>query len=76
MNNQPIIIERTFNAPTSTVWRAMTDKKEMKIWYFDLPEFKAETGFCFQFSGGKDADNQYLHYCEVIEVIVEKKTNP
>ncbi|MEO5946341.1 MAG: SRPBCC domain-containing protein [Chitinophagaceae bacterium] len=56
MNNTPIIIERTFNASVDKVWAAITDKAQMKEWYFDLAEFKAEPGFEFQFYGeGKEA---------------------
>ena len=73
MENQPIIIERTFNAPVSKVWKSITDKTEMKKWYFDLAEFKAEKGFKFQFSGGPSPEKQYLHLCEITEVIPEKK---
>ncbi|MBA4139697.1 MAG: SRPBCC domain-containing protein [Segetibacter sp.] len=73
MENQPIVLERVFNAPASKVWKALTDKDEMKKWYFDLAEFKAEEGFKFQFSGGPDPETQYLHLCEVTEVIPEKK---
>jgi uncharacterized protein YndB with AHSA1/START domain len=69
----PFTIERTFNAPVSKVWKAITDKGEMKKWYFDLAEFKPEIGFKFQFKGGKDESNQYLHLCEITEVITEKK---
>jgi uncharacterized protein YndB with AHSA1/START domain len=73
MDNQPITLERLYNAPASTVWKAITDKNEMKKWYFDLAEFKAEKGFRFQFSGGPSPEKQYLHLCEVTEVIPEKK---
>ena len=48
------------------------NKNEMKKWYFDLAEFKAEVGFKFQFSGGPP-EKQYLHLCEVTEIIPEKK---
>jgi len=71
--NQPIVLERTFNAPVSKVWKALTDKNEMKKWYFDLAEFKAKIGFQFQFSGGPSPDKQYVHLCKVTEVIPEKK---
>lgn len=73
MTDQPIVLERIFNAPTSKVWKAITNKDEMKNWYFDLAEFKAEKGFKFQFTGGPNPDKQYLHLCEIIEVIPEKK---
>ncbi|MFI5171989.1 MAG: SRPBCC domain-containing protein [Chitinophagales bacterium] len=68
----PIIIERTFNAPVASVWKAITDKNEMKLWYFDLKEFKPEPEFEFSFTGGTE-ENEYLHLCKVTEVIPNKK---
>jgi uncharacterized protein YndB with AHSA1/START domain len=73
MENQPIVLEGLFNAPCSKVWKAITDKNEMKSWYFDLLDFKPEVGFKFHFSGGPSPDIQYLHLCEITEVIPEKK---
>lgn len=72
MTNAPFVIERTYHAPVGKVWKAITDKYEMKQWYFDLAEFKPEVGFEFRFEGGKD-DKQYLHICKITEVIIEKK---
>ncbi len=72
MKTQPFIIERTFNAPVARVWHALTDKEEMKQWYFDLKEFKPEVGFKFQFWGG-DEKKKYLHLCEIRNVIPNKK---
>jgi uncharacterized protein YndB with AHSA1/START domain len=72
MEHQPIVVERTFNAPADKVWKALTDKEEMKKWYFDLAEFKPEIGFEFTFTGGKDG-RSYLHLCRVEEVIEGKK---
>jgi uncharacterized protein YndB with AHSA1/START domain len=69
----PYVIERTYNAPVAKVWKAITNKDDMKKWYFDLPEFRAEVGFEFQFTGGKDENNQYLHLCKITEVVPEKK---
>lgn len=73
MNAQPVIVERRLPAPASRVWKALTDRVEMKAWYFDLADFRAEPGFAFQFWGGPSPDRQYLHHCEVTEVIPEKK---
>lgn len=73
MKNEPFIIERTYNAPIKKVWEAITQKEKMKQWYFDLAEFKTEVGFEFQFSGGPDEGNQYLHLCKVTEVVPGKK---
>jgi uncharacterized protein YndB with AHSA1/START domain len=70
---EPFTIERTFNAPASKVWKAITDPAEMRKWYFDLAEFKAEVGFEFSFTGGEPGGKQYLHLCKVTEVIPGKK---
>ncbi|MBI3125121.1 MAG: SRPBCC domain-containing protein, partial [Ignavibacteriales bacterium] len=72
MKDEPFLIERTFSAPIEKVWKAITDKNVMKLWYFDLAEFKAEVGFKFQFIGGPP-ERQYLHLCEVTEVVSGKK---
>jgi len=72
MKNEPFIIERTYNAPADKVWKAITNKDQMRQWYFDLADFKAEPGFEFQFEGGPD-DRKYLHKCRVTEVVPGKK---
>jgi uncharacterized protein YndB with AHSA1/START domain len=72
MDNAPFIIERTFRVPASAVWHAITDPGAMKQWYFDLPEFRAETGCSFSFTGGPP-EKVYLHLCTVTEVIPERK---
>ena len=45
----------------------------MKLWYFDLAEFKPEVGFEFQFYGGPEDGIQYLHVCQVTEEVFENK---
>ncbi len=72
MESKPIIVERVYSAPISKVWKAITDKTEMKKWYFDLSEFMPEVGFKFQFIGCNE-EKEFLHLCEVTEVISEKK---
>ncbi len=73
MQQEPFVIEKTFNAPVEMVWKAISDKDEMKKWYFDLAEFKPEVGFEFRFSGGPSPEKMYLHLCKVTEVIENKK---
>ncbi len=73
MKEQFVIVERVFNANRQLVWQAITEKEMMKQWYFDLKEFKPETGFQFEFMGGSEDGTQYKHLCEVTEVIPEKK---
>lgn len=67
MKANPFLIERTFHAPVSKVWEAITDPTKMKHWYFDLEKFKPEQGFKFQFLAGDDK-KKYLHICKVTEV--------
>ncbi|HTJ48302.1 MAG TPA: SRPBCC domain-containing protein [Cyclobacteriaceae bacterium] len=73
MKDSPLVIENSYPVPIAKVWKALTDKNQMKLWYFDLPEFKPEVGLEFQFYGGKDENNQYLHKCKITEVIINKK---
>ena len=73
MNTEPIIIERVFHVSPARIWKAITDKNEMKQWYFDLEEFKPEPGFEFRFEGGPSPEKQYLHICVVQEVIENRK---
>ena len=72
MKNEAVVIERTFDAPIQKVWKAITDKDQMKQWYFDFAEFKPEVGFEFQFLGGTD-EKKYLHLCKITEVIAGSK---
>lgn len=72
MKQEPFVIERTYNAPIEKVWDAITDKDQMKQWYFDIASFKPEVGFEFQFTAGTP-EKSYLHLCKITEVIVGKK---
>jgi uncharacterized protein YndB with AHSA1/START domain len=72
MTAQPFTIERTYHAPVAKVWKALTDKDQMKDWYFNIAEFEPEVGFKFQFKGG-DEKNTYLHLCRILEVVPNKK---
>ena len=73
MENNPLVIERIIHAPAAAIWSALTDPDEMKEWYFDIPDFRAEVGFQFQFSAGEGQDKSYVHLCEVLEVVPETK---
>ena len=70
--DEPLVVERTFDAPVSLVWKALTDKDDIKQWSFDLREFAPEVGFEFQF----DVEHEgfkYCHRCKVTEVIPNKR---
>jgi uncharacterized protein YndB with AHSA1/START domain len=70
--SEPLVVERIYNAPAAKVWSAITNKEEMKRWYFDLKEFKPEVGFEFQFVVEHEG-NTYSHHCQVKEVIPQKR---
>ena len=72
MKDETIVKEVLLNVSTSKVWKAITIKEDMKLWYFDISEFKPTVGFEFRFEGGKD-DKSYLHLCKITEVILGKK---
>jgi uncharacterized protein YndB with AHSA1/START domain len=69
---EAIIVERILNAPVARVWEALTDVDQMRVWYFDLKEFKPQVGFEFEFVVEHEG-NSYHHLCRVTEVIPEKK---
>lgn len=73
MNTHPVIIEKLVNAPVKKVWRAITEKDQMKQWYFDLSDFKPEVGFAFSFAGQGSKGEQYMHHCRITEVVPFKK---
>lgn len=68
----PFVIEKLLDAPVERVWKAITDKDDMKQWYFDLADFRPEVGFEFQFEGGNEG-KVFVHLCKVTEVVVGKK---
>jgi len=72
MPHTTVIIEQTFNAPVATVWNTFTNEDEMRKWYFNVQNFKLEVGNKFHFSAGS-SEKQYLHLCEITEIIPEKK---
>ena len=73
MKNEPFVIERTFNAPVERVWKAITDKDQMKQWYFDLNSFRLELGFEFSFTGKGSAGEDYVHLCKITEIQAGRK---
>ena len=72
MKTNPLVKEVVINVSPERVWNAITNRDEMKKWYFDLAEFKAEVGFEFQFEGGPD-DRKYTHLCKIEEIIPGEK---
>lgn len=72
MEANPSVTERIFQASVEKVWKAITDKNEMRQWYFDLEAFKPEAGFEFAFDAGEEG-RQFRHICKITEVVAHRK---
>ena len=67
-NDEPIIIEQSFNASIDTVWASITDINHMREWYFmNIPSFEPEVGFETQFNV-QSHDRNFLHQWKVTDV--------
>ena len=62
-----VIKTTTIKAPVEKVWEALTEKEQMKQWYFTIPDLVLEEGSQFSFyePGGQ---NKFLHTCVITEV--------
>ena len=67
-----VVVKQRVNAPVEKVWNAITDKSQMKEWYFDIPDFNPQPHTEFAFWGGSEED-RYHHHCEVLEVVPNEK---
>ena len=73
MGNDKLMIERIYNAPVEKVWNALTDKEQMKKWYFpQMDAFEPEPGFQTQFNVNNEGKD-YLHIWKVGEAVPLKK---
>lgn len=73
VKQEPVSIEKLYNAPVEKVWKAITDKQQMKQWYFDLDKFELKEGFEFKFAGQGKEGFEYIHICRITEIIPNKK---
>lgn len=73
LKSTPVVVEKTLHSSIEKVWNAITDKAQLKQWYFDLDDFKPEVGFRFSFPGQGHKGTQYTHRCIVTEVVPRKK---
>ncbi len=64
--DKALVIEQKYDAPIDKVWEAISNKEQMKQWYFEVSDFKAEVGFEFEFYG-ESKEKKYLHKCTVVE---------
>lgn len=72
MKTEPIVVEAIINAPVARTWKAITDKEQMKAWYFDITDFEPQVGTTFNFYEPGGA-NRYHHRGTVKEVVLDEK---
>lgn len=72
MTHEPFVIEHSYNAPVARVWQALTDKEQMKDWYFNMAEFEPTAGFEFTFTGENEG-KVYVHRCKIIEAVPNER---
>ena len=68
----PIIVQQKMDASIDEVWSALTDRGEMKSWYFDISDFEMEIGKQFNFYEPGDA-RKYHHQGIVLDFVVNEK---
>jgi uncharacterized protein YndB with AHSA1/START domain len=73
MSDNTVTVEKVFDAPVEKVWNALTNKDELREWYFNLDDFKPEKGFEFSFAGQGRKGEEYVHLCKVLDVVPHKK---
>ena len=73
MNIDPIVVEQTFSAPIAVVWKAITDRDQMRRWFFEpMTDFKPEVGFEAAFDVECEGQN-YPHRWKVTEVVADRR---
>lgn len=62
-----VVVKQRVNAPVEKVWSALTDKVQMKEWYFDIPDFElgVHNEFNFYEPGG---ECKFHHHGEILEI--------
>jgi len=73
MKNEPVVVERVYNATPQTVWEAITDLNKMQQWYFPmLTAFEPEIGFETRFDV-LQGEKVFVHIWKITEVEPGKK---
>lgn len=67
-----VVVKQRVNAPLEKVWSAITNKAQMREWYFDIPDFELKEGASFNFYEPGE-ERKYRHHCEISEVVANKK---
>lgn len=72
-NEPPVIVKQNFSYGIDTVWSAITQLEQMRVWFFEnIPAFSPIEGFKVQFSIVNNG-REFIHLWEIVEVIPHKK---
>lgn len=55
------------------VWEAITNRDQLRQWFFNLEAFEPVVGFEFRFWGEGHSCEKYLHECRVTEVVENRR---
>lgn len=70
--HENVTVAKRINAPVEKVWKALTDKAQMKEWYFDISDFDLGVHREFNFyEPGKE--KKYHHHGEILEIVPNEK---
>jgi uncharacterized protein YndB with AHSA1/START domain len=67
-----VVVKEKINAPVEKVWDAITNKEQMKNWYFDIPDFELGVHSEFNFYE-PGSEEKYHHHSEILEIIPNEK---
>jgi uncharacterized protein YndB with AHSA1/START domain len=70
--SEPLVVERVFDAPIETLWKAITDANQISRWYFEMENFRPEIGCEFRFVVEHEG-HTYDHRCKITELVPQKK---
>lgn len=73
MQSKSVNINQVIDAPVERVWSAITDKDQLKQWFFELNAFEPVVGFEFGFRGKGHKGETYVHKCRITQVVPNQK---
>ena len=72
--NNIFTITRIFNVSAEALWKAITEREQLKQWYFDFDDsFRLEKNAEFEWTAGDPAGKQWLHKGRILEITKGKK---
>lgn len=68
----PIIVQQKVDASPDKVWMALTDRDQMKSWYFDISDFELEIGKQFNFYEPGN-EKKYHHQGSILDFTINER---